>query len=779
MTLNLRYILLFLTAMCIALPSKAVLSEDNIDRTLVSLAEDMKVLEQNIQSDLQRFDNRQTEFRNKIEHLSEICDETGIVLYSQDERYLYGTLQATQSMKDVVGQIKSQRSSLVQLETDLKAISSRYNDLSHFLSELRGRNLTPEGRDALMTSQNIADSLHRRIQYSLENLNSDKAEYQELTLRANQLANYNDLVLDRVQSSIFHVGNESLTELFKHFPTRWDEFVYDLNWRFFTGQSGTDDWNSMEDRMYDMLDVNTYVSLFIAVCFFFLTRIKRLCPRWVFGKRFYWSLVIWLASNIIGLMIIRLIIGFSPETRMILMLESELYLLALLITSSITIRLKRKRIGRALVTYVPMFLLAFMLIEYREDLVPLSTITFTAPFLFLIAVVAQLTVMKFNYGRIEKSDRHMAWANLTVISMCCLMTFIGYTVLSTMLFLLWIGIVNGLLLIALAKSWLARKDISKGSVAGLTLRLLIYPMIIPVIILAALIWVTHIYNLTTWFIDLLDTPFLNMPDKVGVISSAKLLWIFGLGVLVNYIITLVKNLLRRNPNHRQGQIAVWISVGNILAWLLYVVAVMVILDINKAGLIAAVGGASVGIGFALKDTFENLFSGMSLMTGRLRPGDILQYEGERGKVLNIGIISTTMETEDGPIMTMPNRQLFEKNFKNMTRNHCVELRHITFDISADNDPKFVRELILNCFRDIDGVDNTRNHVVIMRNFGSGVMRVELKVWIDSEKYLATEPAVREAVFEAFKANGIQKATFMEQIESKGSDSMMTNNRTIL
>jgi len=766
-------------AMCLALPSKAVLSEDNIDRTLVSLAEDMKVLEQNIQSDLQRFDNRQTEFRNNIEHLSEICDETGIVLYSQDERYLYGTLQATQSMKDVVGQIKSQRSSLVQLETDLKAISSRYNDLSHFLSELRGRNLTPEVREALMTSQNIADSLHRRIQYSLENLNSDKAEYQKLILRANQLTNYNDLVLDRVQSSIFHVGNESLTELFKHFPTRWDEFVYDLNWRFFTGQSGTDDWNSMEDRMYDMLDVNTYVSIFIAVCFFFLTRIKRLCPRWVFGKRFYWSLVIWLASNIIGLMIIRLIIGFSPETRMILMLESELYLLALLITSSITIRLKRKRIGRALVTYVPMFFLAFMLIEYREDLVPLSTITFTAPFLFFLAVIAQLIVMKFNYGRIEKSDKHMAWANLTVITVCFLMTFIGYTVLSTMLFLLWIGIVNGLLLIALAKSWLTRKTISKESIAGLTLRLLIYPMIIPVIILAALIWVTHIYNLTTWFIDLLVTPFLNMPDKVGVISAAKLLWIFGLGVLVNYIITLVKNLLRRNPNHRQGQVAVWISVGNILAWLLYVVAVMVILDINKAGLIAAVGGASVGIGFALKDTFENLFSGMSLMTGRLRPGDILQYEGERGKVLNIGIISTTMETEDGPIMTMPNRQLFEKNFKNMTRNHCVELRHITFDISADNDPKFVRELILNCFRDIDGVDNTRNHVVIMRNFGSGVMRVELKVWIDSEKYLATEPAVREAVFEAFKANGIQKATFLEQIESKGSDSMMTNNRTIL
>lgn len=187
----------------------------------------------------------------------------------------------------------------------------------------------------------------------------------------------------------------------------------------------------------------------------------------------------------------------------------------------------------------------------------------------------------------------------------------------------------------------------------------------------------------------------------------------------------------------------------------------------------------MGIGFALKDTFENFFSGLTLMTGRLRPGDIMEYEGVRGKVLDIGIISTRMETEDGPIMTMPNRHLFEKNFKNMTRNHSVELRHIAFDISENNDPKLVRKIILDSFHGIDGVDESRKHVVIMRNFGSGVMRVELKVWIDSEKYLATEPAVREAIFEAFRQNNIQAATFLQQIDSKGTDSIMTDNITIL
>ncbi len=774
-----RHILLVLSVMSISFQSKAVLPEDNIDHTLVSLAEDMKVLEQNLRTDIKRFETRQMEFRDNIEALSAKCDEAGIVLYSQDERSVYGELQAAQTVSDIIKIIDSQQKTLTQLENDLSIITSRYKELSLFLEELKKRELTKGGNEALKTSQLIADSLHQSMLHCRDTLSQDRQLYENLTDRANQLGEYAEVVSDRIQNSIFRIGNESFLEIIRHFSTRWQEFVYDLQWRFLAGQSATDHWTSTEDRMYDMLDINTYVSLFLAICFFFLTGIKRLCPLPVSGNSFFWSVSLWLALSIIGIVVIRLIMGFSPSVRMILMLESELYLLAFLILISILVRCKRERIGSTVFTYLPMFLLTLVLIEYREDYVPLSTISFTAPFLYIIALILQLFIMRITYKRIGKFDKVMTWANLSAISICSVMVFIGYNILAMMVFLLWSVIVAGLLLAALLKTWILKKKISYESIAGITLRLFISPLIFPILILVAFIWVCHVYDLTNAFRDLIVTPFLNMPDKVGVLSIGKILYIFGLGVTVNYVIALVNMLLRHNPNNRQGKVAVWISVGNIIVWLLYIVSVMVILDINKAGIIAAIGGASVGIGFALKDTFENMFSGISLMTGRLRPGDIMQYDGERGKVLEIGVISTSMETEDGPIMTMPNRQLFEKNFKNMTRNHCVELRHITFDISANNDPKSVRKLILECIGEIDGVDNTRKHVVIIRNFGSGIMRVELKVWIDSEKYLATEPAVREAVFETFRANGVENATFLQKIDTDTSSSIMNNNNIFL
>lgn len=776
---RLRVLILLMAAMCFTLPSWGVLSEYNLDQTLISLSADMEALQQNVRKDIRRFENRQIEFRNEIEHLDEICDETAVMLYSQDERYLYGTLQATQEMKSVIRQIRSQKSRVEQLQSDLSVITNRYAKLSEFLKTLEHKPSTPKSRKALHISVAIADTLRNAIDSCICSVAADKDRYGNLVRKADRLDAYNNDVIKRTQELMFLKRNETLGEIFSNLYTRTVEFRDDLMWRFFTGQSDMDDWNSKEARMYRYIDIKSYISLILAIAFYLITRFTRFSTPWIAKKRIYWTLCLWLASNILGFIVIIMMIGVAPMLQIVLMLQTELYILGLLILVSSTIRLRKKKIWISLFSYLPIYCLADILISYREDLVPLSTVTFTEPFFFIMALIGQIVIMCFYFRRLELTDRRMAWANLVVIGISCLFSCSGYTIPVSILFVLWIGLVIGFLFFTLFRQFIRLDNLNSDSVAGITMRLLIFPLALPVIVIGLILWVTHIFNLTTWFIDLLNDPFVNMPDRIGVLSAAKIINIYSLGVIVNYGLTLAKFIIRRNLEDTRGKVAVWISIGNIIIWLCYAIAVILILDINKAGLIAAVGGASVGIGFALKDTFENFFSGLTLMTGRLRPGDIMEYEGVRGKVLDIGIISTRMETEDGPIMTMPNRQLFEKNFKNMTRNHSVELRHIVFDISENNDPKLVRKIILDSFHGIDGVDESRRHVVIMRNFGSGIMRVELKVWIDSEKYLATEPAVREAIFEAFRQNNIQAATFLQHIDSKGTNSIMSNHITLL
>ena len=82
-------------------------------------------------------------------------------------------------------------------------------------------------------------------------------------------------------------------------------------------------------------------------------------------------------------------------------------------------------------------------------------------------------------------------------------------------------------------------------------------------------------------------------------------------------------------------------------WFLYVVISMLCLNISTSGILVAMGGLSTGIGFAMKDTLENLFYGVSLMTGRLHIGDIIECDGVRGQVVDISYQSTMIEALDG------------------------------------------------------------------------------------------------------------------------------------
>lgn len=563
-----------MTAVCFILPSWGVLSEYNLDQTLISLSADMEALQQNVRKDIRRFENRQIEFRNEIEHLGEMCDETAVMLYSQDERYLYGTLQATQGMKNVIRRIRSQREKLTQLETDLSIINNRYGELSNFLKGLETELSTPRSREALHKSTVIADSLKLSVDSCISSVAEDKTIYRNLVSRADRLESYNNSVIGHAQAIMFGKGGEPIWEFCSHFSTRWNEFKDDLVWRFFTGQSDMDDWNSKEDRMYEYMDIKFYISLVLAICFYLLARFTRFCPDWIAKKRIYWTLCFWLTVNVVGLIIIMLIMGFAPMLQIIVSLDCELFLLALLILTSSTIRLNRNQIWRTLLSYLPMFALTYILIEYRQDLVPISTVTFTAPFFFLLALIGQTVIMALNLNKLDNTDWRMAWTNITVIAACFLFICFGYTILGSLVFLLWIGLVTGILFFELVKAFINKKQLVKNSIAGMTVRLLLYPLAIPAIMFAAISWVAHIYNFTSWFLELTNTPFVNMPDKIGVISIAKILYIYGLGVVVNYGLTLTKYILRQDAANRQGQIAVWISIGNIITWLCYIIAVI-------------------------------------------------------------------------------------------------------------------------------------------------------------------------------------------------------------
>ena len=89
-----------------------------------------------------------------------------------------------------------------------------------------------------------------------------------------------------------------------------------------------------------------------------------------------------------------------------------------------------------------------------------------------------------------------------------------------------------------------------------------------------------------------------------------------------------------------------------------------------ASLLAGVGVGGIAVALAAQKTVENLFGSISILADSpFRVGDRVQFDGVTGTVLNVGLRSTRLRTEDDRLVVMPNGKLAELRIENLSAFH--------------------------------------------------------------------------------------------------------------
>jgi small conductance mechanosensitive channel len=89
-----------------------------------------------------------------------------------------------------------------------------------------------------------------------------------------------------------------------------------------------------------------------------------------------------------------------------------------------------------------------------------------------------------------------------------------------------------------------------------------------------------------------------------------------------------------------------------------VVAALAQLGIQTTSLAAALGAAGLAIGLALQGSLSNLASGVLIIALHpFRLGDNIETAGKTGVVTDINIFTTTLKTEDGQEVIVPNGKI--------------------------------------------------------------------------------------------------------------------------
>jgi len=196
------------------------------------------------------------------------------------------------------------------------------------------------------------------------------------------------------------------------------------------------------------------------------------------------------------------------------------------------------------------------------------------------------------------------------------------------------------------------------------------------------------------------------------------------------------------------------NIIQLLVWGFWLILSLAICHVDNTWLVVVSGGLSTGIGFASKEILENIFYGISLMTGRLKVGDYIICDGVRGKVQSISYTSTMLEAIDGSVIAFQNSQLFTKNYKNMTKNHGYELHLLNVGVAYGTDIEKVRTLLVDEINKFDFIDHSRPVRVLLREFGDNSVNLKVLVWVPVLQEYVSDCKMLECIYNTLNKHNI-------------------------
>lgn len=210
-----------------------------------------------------------------------------------------------------------------------------------------------------------------------------------------------------------------------------------------------------------------------------------------------------------------------------------------------------------------------------------------------------------------------------------------------------------------------------------------------------------------------------------------------LGILVFFIgVNIVKALKRRLSNNLLSKMDIdegikaslesgFGSVGFVISALI-AIAIMGG-DLSNLALIA--GALSVGIGLGLQNIVNNFVSGIILLFERpIKVGDWVIINGEEGKVKQINIRSTEVETFKRSSLIIPNANLLSTTVTNLTHSNNNARLSLSVGVAYGTDTRKVANILLECAEKHKRVLKKPEPSVVFKDFGESSLDFELRCY---------------------------------------------------
>ena len=196
------------------------------------------------------------------------------------------------------------------------------------------------------------------------------------------------------------------------------------------------------------------------------------------------------------------------------------------------------------------------------------------------------------------------------------------------------------------------------------------------------------------------------------------------------------------------------------------------LGLNPTTVAAITGGLSVGLGFSLREILSNFISGILLFfEGALKPGDVIEVEGEIAVVKRVSIRATTVQTFNHVEKIVPNQQFLTSSVINYTGSDRICRYLIPIGVSYKSEPQKVIEILLKVAHEHPKVLKKPKPTVFLTGFGDSSINFELSIWLDNQ--VIRKPVtsdLNQAIWKAFAEQNIEIPFPQRDLHIYGSNS---------
>jgi MscS family membrane protein len=191
---------------------------------------------------------------------------------------------------------------------------------------------------------------------------------------------------------------------------------------------------------------------------------------------------------------------------------------------------------------------------------------------------------------------------------------------------------------------------------------------------------------------------------------------------------------------------------------------------DLTALVAILGVAGIGVGFAMKDTIENMLSGVIIYMDRpFKIGDRIKLDsGVYGDITEVGLRSSKIKNLDNNVVIIPNTKMVNSAVENYTKPTNKLKKSFNIGVVYGTSPAKMKEaikIIEKAIKTTEGVTSDEPIVRFME-FGDFSLKILCLYWIKSLKYWDAAHSINLKILEEFNKAGIEMAYPTQTIEIK-------------